>query len=85
MNTLYDDNIVNIEAGGPPGKSLTTEGLAAVKAKNAWFMDNHEIHGQSVDGPWPNADQFIVRFDIDVTAKSGPMAGKRFQMKEAGL
>ncbi len=85
VNTLYADNVINVEAGGPPGKSLTTEGLAAVKADNVWFMENHEIHGSTVDGPWPHGDRFIVRFDIDITPKVGPMAGKRFQMKEAGL
>ena len=30
-------------------------------------------------------DRFIVRFTYDVTAKSGPMAGKRMKLDEAAL
>ena len=43
------------------------------------------MHGVKVEGPWPHGDRFIVRFTLDVTAKSGPMAGKRFSMDEVGL
>jgi ketosteroid isomerase-like protein len=82
---LYDDHIVSIEAGAPPGQSPRMEGIEAIKGKTVWFAENHEIHSSEVFGPYPNGDRFIVRFKIDVTAKAGPMAGKRYVMDEAGL
>jgi ketosteroid isomerase-like protein len=85
INTLYSPNIVSVEAGAPPNMSAVSEGVAAVKGKGEWWMQNHDVHNAEVDGPYPNGDRFIVRFKYDVTAKAGPMAGKRFTMDEAGL
>ena len=83
--TLYGDNIVSIEAGGPPGQDRKSTGMAAIKAKGEWWMNNHEIHKAECSGPWPHDDRFIVRFTYEITPKVGPMAGKRFVMDEAGL
>ncbi len=85
IKELYSPNIVSIEAGAPPGQNPRSEGIAAVQGKNEWWYANHEVHGGSVEGPWPNGDRFVVRFNFEVTAKAGPMAGKRFKMDEAGL
>lgn len=86
MDTLYSPNIVSIEAGsGGPTMPARMEGLAAVKGKGEWWMANHEVHSATVDGPYPHGDRFIVRFTYDITAKAGPMAGKRFTMDEAAL
>jgi ketosteroid isomerase-like protein len=85
MNTLYSPNIVAIEAGAPAGQSPRSEGIAAIKGKAEWWQKNHEIHSAKVEGPWPNGDRFVVRFSYDVTAKGGPMSGKRFMMEEAAL
>ena len=59
--------------------------MAAIRAKSEWWKNNHEIHRAEVSGPWPHDDRFIVRFSYELTAKAGPMAGKRFSMEEAGL
>ena len=85
MNALYADNIVSVEASAPPGKSPRMDGIAAVREKAAWWEANHEVHGCKVEGPWPHGDRFIVRFTLEVTAKAGPMAGKRFAMDETAL
>ena len=85
MDELYHPNIVAIEAGGPPGSNLKSEGIAAIKAKSEWWVNNHEIHSGKAEGPWPSGDRFIVRFTYDITAKAGPFAGKRFTMDEAAL
>jgi ketosteroid isomerase-like protein len=85
INALYSPNVVSVEAGAPPNTSPVSEGVAAVKGKGEWWMQNHEVHKAEIDGPFPNGDRFIVRFKYDVTAKAGPMAGKRFTMDEAGL
>jgi hypothetical protein len=68
-----------------PQFSQRTEGLAGVKKKNEWWESAHEIHGGEAMGPWPHGDRFIVHFKFDVTAKEGPMKGKRMQLDEAAM
>ena len=85
IDTLYAQNIVSIEAMEMPGMPARTEGLAAVKARKKAFYDNTTVHSSSAEGPWPHGDRFIVNFSLDMTAKAGPMAGQRMQMKEAAL
>ncbi len=85
IDTLYSPDIVSIEAQGSPTMPARMEGLNAIKGKNEWWEQNHEVHGAEVDGPWPHGDRFIVRFKFDVTAKGGPMAGKRMTLDEAAL
>jgi len=86
METLYSHHIVSVEAAaGGPTMPQRMEGLEAVKKKGEWWEANHEVHGAEIEGPFPHGDRFVVRFKYDVTAKSGPMAGKRFNMDEAAL
>ncbi len=85
IDGLYSPDIVSVEAGAPPGGSPRSEGIAAVKGKGEWWSANHEVHNAVIEGPYPHGDRFIVRFKYDVTAKGGPMAGKRFTMDEAAL
>jgi hypothetical protein len=85
IKTLYAPNIVSIEVHGTPQMPARIEGIDAIQKKAEWWEANHEIHGGSVEGPWPHGDRFVVRFKYDVTAKSGPMAGKRMQLDEAAL
>lgn len=85
VDTLYAENVVSVEAGAPPGMPAQLEGLAAVRGKSQWWHANHDVHSMSAGGPWPHGDRFIATFKLDVTPKAGPMAGRRFQMEEAGL
>lgn len=82
LDTLYADNVVSVEAAVPPGVEREAKGLAAVKAKGKWWVDNHEIHSATVTGPWPHDDRFVVGFQVDVTFKP---TGQRMQMDEVGL
>ena len=85
IDRLYSPDIVSIEAeaAGPMPKRM--EGLAAIRGKAEWWEKNHETHSAEVEGPWPHGDRFIVRFKFDVTAKTGPMAGKRMKLDETAL
>src|SRR5437016_2217417 len=85
IDKLYSKDIVSVEAAAPPNGSPRSEGIEAKREKTTWWEQNHEVHDSEVEGPFPHADRFIVRFKYDVTAKGGPMAGKRFTMDEAGL
>ena len=85
IETLYGPDIVSIEAVGGPQMPARMEGMEAVKGKATWWEQNHEVHRATVDGPWPHGDRFIVHFNYDVTAKGGPMAGKRMTLDETAL
>jgi ketosteroid isomerase-like protein len=85
IETLYSPDIVSVEAMGMPDMPAEMSGIAAIKGKNEWWYANHEVHSGAVDGPYPHRDRFAVKFQYDVTAKSGPMQGQRFTMQEVGL
>jgi hypothetical protein len=80
--SLYSEDAVSVEAVAPPGMEREARGLAAIKAKGAWWQANHEIHSAMVTGPWPHDDRFIVGFRYDVTNKP---SGQRMVMDEVGL
>jgi ketosteroid isomerase-like protein len=85
IDRLYSPEIVSIEAADSPDIPGRVEGVDGVRGKNEWWGKNHDVHSTNVEGPWPNGDRFIVRFNFDVTPKSGPMAGKRMAMDETAL
>lgn len=85
IEELYSDGIVSIEAQGDEQMPKKMEGIEAIKGKNKWWEENHEVHSASAAGPFPHDDRFAVMFDIDVTPTSGPYEGNRMQMKEVGL
>lgn len=74
------DDIVSYEAEAGP--MSVCRGKDAVKQKSAWWKENHEVHGVSVEGPFVNGDQFALRFAYDLTPKS---TGKRVQTEEVGV
>lgn len=82
IDRLYSSDIESVEVIGMPGIEQTQKGVAKIKGKNQWWIDNHEIHGGAVEGPYPHGDRFIVRFKYDVTPKH---TGKRMTMDEMGL
>jgi ketosteroid isomerase-like protein len=82
METLYSPDIVSVEAMSPPGGSPEMKGIDAVMGKGKWWVENHEVHSAVCEGPFPNGDRFIVRFNYDVTNKP---SGKRMKMDEAAL
>ena len=85
IDTLYASDVVSIEARGDAHMPARMEGIDAIRGKNTWWLDNHEIHGGDVDGPYPHGERFIVRMKYDCTPKIGPFAGKRMQFVEAAL
>lgn len=85
IEALYAPNIVSIEAVSFPGKPARHEGIEAARRKNKEWTETMETHSSEIEGPYPNGDRFVVIMKMDVTAKAGPMAGKRMQMNEACL
>ena len=82
IETLYSPDIVSVEAAGMPGMPAEMQGRDAILGKNKWWVENHDIHSASCDGPYPHGDRFIVNFKYDITNKP---SGKRMQMEEAAL
>ncbi|WP_447969511.1 SnoaL-like domain-containing protein [Nitrospira sp. M1] len=82
IEKFYSPNIVSIEACAMPGMEQTQTGLEAIKGKNIWWVENHEVHSGEVTGPFPNGNRFAVLFKFDVTPKH---TGKRMTIEEIGL
>jgi ketosteroid isomerase-like protein len=85
IDELYAEDIVSQEAMGDDAMPARMEGIDAIRKKAEWWGKNHEVHGLEVEGPFPCKDRFAVVLGIDVTAKAGPGAGQRMQMKEICL
>jgi|SRR5687768_6375418 len=85
VDTLYDKNIVSVDAHGDEHMPARMEGIDKIRGKNQWWLDNHQIHSAEVKGPYPHGDRFIVWMRYDITPTSGPYQGKRMQVEEAGL
>ncbi len=84
IETYYSDDIVSIEGAEMEGLPKRMEGIEAIKGKNNWWAENHEVHEVRVEGPFAAEalDQFAVYFHMDVTNKP---SGQRSQSSEMGL
>ncbi len=82
LETLFSPEADSVESAAMPGMPAEAKALKAIIEKGKQWLDNHEVHGSKVDGPWPHGNRFVVRFGYDVTNKP---SGRRFQMEEAAL
>lgn len=83
VDTLYADDVVSVEAFAPPDGSREYVGKEAVRQKNVAWLDGHEVHSVTVDGPFiEDANRFAVRFTFDATDKS---TGQRRILDEIGV
>ena len=81
LDTLYDPGCVSVEA--TRDAMALAEGLEAIRGKHAWWAENFEMHGGTVEGPFPHGDdRFAVIFDMDVTEKA---SGSRSRMREVAV
>ena len=85
IDTLYANDITSVEAMKGDQFETKMQGIDAVRKKNQWWLDNHEIHASEIIGPFPHGERFIVLMKYDATAKVGPLAGKRHTFQEAAL
>jgi len=82
IDTLYDKDIVSVEARTMDGSSPEMRGIAAVRGKTDWWLENMQVHSAKVSGPFVAHDRFVVQYDIDVTDKNSK---KRMQLSEVGV
>jgi hypothetical protein len=81
LANLYSPDIVSIEACAGPDGSRQLQGIDAIKAKNEWWVANHDVHAFEVTGPFLAPEGFAVKFWMDVT----PKGGQRTEMEEMAL
>ncbi len=82
INKYYSDGIVSVESTEAPGMPAEMKGIDAIKGKNKWFFDNHELHGEEVNGPFVGENQFAIEYKMDATQKG---SGKKIRMEEMAL
>jgi ketosteroid isomerase-like protein len=83
IRKYYASDVVSVESASGPTMPAETKGLDAVVGKSQWWVDNHEVHGATVEGPFlGDGDKFAVYFDYDITNKP---TGQRMRMVEMGL
>ncbi|MBL0927434.1 MAG: nuclear transport factor 2 family protein [Phycisphaerales bacterium] len=64
------------------GVEMVWKGLKSIDAKCRAWMDAHEIHSATADGPYVGATGFAVKYTMDVTEKA---SGKRHSMSEVAV
>jgi ketosteroid isomerase-like protein len=82
IDKLYSPDIVSIESTGSEEMPQEMKGIDAIRGKNQWWFDNHDVHDHKTSGPFVGEDQFAVEFAWDCTYKP---TGQRFQMNEMAL
>jgi len=82
LDTLYDYNIVSVEAFSMSGGSPETRGKEAVRGKIDWWVNAMEIHSFDASDPFVGHDRFVVQYDADVTDKNSK---QRRKLSEVGV
>ena len=82
LDTLYDKDIVSVEAGTQDGSSPELRGKDTVRGKIDWWLEAMEVHSFEANGPFVAHDRFVVQYDADVTDKNSK---KRMQLSEVGV
>ena len=81
VEKYYAPNIVSVEA---MGRDPVCEGLPAIIGKTQWFVENVDVHGLEVVGPFGNGNTctFAVGFTLESTVKQ---KGERTTMREVAV
>src|SRR5437667_6449568 len=82
VDTLYDGNVVSVEAYSAGGGSPETRGKEGVRGKIDWWVNAMEIHSFDAGDPFVGHDRFVVQYDADVTDKNSK---QRRKLSEVGV
>jgi len=82
LDTLYDKDIVSVEASTQDGSSPETRGKEGVRGKIDWWVNAMEVHSFKASKPFVAHDRFVVQYDADVTDKNSK---QRRQLSEVGV
>lgn len=76
---FWADDCVSVEP--MTGDMAVMKGRQALEGKGKWWAENNTMHSCKVEGPFMNGDQFVLRFELEVT----PKGKERMTMVETGL
>ena len=82
LDTLYDKDIVSVEAYAGPSGSTETRGADGGRKKIDWWVTAMQIHKFDASDPFVGHDRFVVQYDADVTEKQSK---ERRQLSEVGV
>ena len=82
LETLYDDNVVIVEAFSMGGGPTETRGKEGVRGKVDWWVNSMEVHSFDTKGPFVAHDRFVVQYDAEVSDKK---TKQRHKMSEVGV
>jgi len=82
IDKYYSDNIVSVESTSSPEMPKEMKGFKTVRGKTEWWLANHQVNSEEINGPFIGEKQFAVEFKSDVTQK---VSGKRMKMEEMAL
>ena len=82
LDTLYDKEIVSVEATAASSDSPETRGTDGVRKKIDWWVNAMEVHSFTASEPFVAHDRFVIEYDADVTDKQ---SRQRRQMSEVGV
>jgi len=82
IDTLYDKDIVSVEAFSMGGGPTETRGKEGVRGKIDWWVNAMEVHSFKAGEPFVAQDRFVIQYDADVTEKESK---QRRQMSEVGV
>jgi SnoaL-like protein len=79
LDSLYDENIVSVEAD--PG-APETRGKEGVRGKIDWWLSAMQVHSFNASEPFVGHDRFVVQYDAEVTDKK---TKERRKLSEVGV
>lgn len=82
MERFMSADIVRVESVDMAGPPVERHGIEAIRDNSRDMVDEHDIHGAEVDGPFVGDGRFAVRFLIDTTFKP---TGQRTTMTKLDL
>jgi SnoaL-like domain len=82
LDTLYDDNIVSVEAYSAGGGPTETRGKEGVRGKIDWWVNAMEVHSFKASEPFVGHDRFVVQYDAEVSDKK---TKERRKLSEVGV
>jgi ketosteroid isomerase-like protein len=84
ISAYYSEDVVSVDTHGN-GTRTEAHGIDEIRAKSIRWIEEHDVHSVSAEGPMLNGDQFSVIYDFELTPKSGPQAGERTKVREVGV
>jgi hypothetical protein len=85
IDDLYSADVVSIEARDTPEAPAELHGIEAIRGKNTWWLENHNVHSIEATGPFPHGERVAVFYRMDMTPSTGPNTGKRTTFEEVAL